>query len=68
MQNGPVADRNVGAHNHRKARVGMNDAPILNVAAGADVDAVAVGAKDCGIPDAGSVVQVNISDESYPGC
>ena len=54
MQHRHVSDRDIAAQNERRAGVGVQHGPILNIAVLADLDPFVVAAHDSAKPDAGA--------------
>lgn len=62
MEDRAVPDGDAGSDRDRKSGVGVNDRAVLEVAAGPDLDAVAIAAEDRGVPDADVFLQVHLAD------
>ena len=67
VDHGHVADGDVGANREGETGVDVEDAAVLDVGAGADVDGGQVGADDGVVPDAGVVGDADIADELDAG-
>jgi hypothetical protein len=63
MQNDAMADRAVRPDDERKAHVGVENAVLLNIGAGADRDPLIVAAQHAAEPDIGVLLQRDAADD-----